>query len=308
MNEFTGIWLPAEILAISDLNLTESVLAAQVVMLSLSGECTAKNPYIAKQVKLTETSVSLNLGRLRDKGYIEIYDGKDEGNKRSMWPSLKLLSTLFKNINKGVDQLSAPSLKILKSLFKYFKDPLLKIETAYLKILKSLFKDFKELYIRNENKGESKEENKDESFIPAESEPDEKTKSVEAEPAGELPPPPVVPRPQIQEDFPSYGDGELQQQCLFHFGDNPGLYPLPMYAEFLKYWTKPQTPNGIEKWRLDRQWPLHTRLANWHTNYLKDLERQRNGTSKKHSNRTSSDFLARQRAAEPQSIDDYGNL
>ncbi|MFD2936285.1 hypothetical protein [Spirosoma flavum] len=303
MSEFTGIWLPAEILAIDKLNLTERVLAAQVVMLSRSGECTAQNEYIASQIQMTETCVSLKLKALKDKGWIEIDPGKDEGNKRRMYPSLKMLQTLFKNIKEGVSHLNPFSLKILKSLFKYFKEPTQDFERGYLKILKTLFKDFKESYIRNENKDESKEENKDESVLPVGTASEKNTDSVDEEnPKGSPPPPTPAP------EFPSYGDGELQQQCLFHFGDNPGLYPLAMYAGFLKYWTEPQPPDGKEKWRLDRGWPLQTRLANWHTNYLKDLERERNGTSKKHGNRTQTDFLTRQRAAEPQSIDDYGDL
>ncbi|MVM34263.1 hypothetical protein GO755_29805 [Spirosoma sp. HMF4905] len=303
MNEFTGIWLPAEILAISGLNLTEKVLAAQVVMLSRSGECSAKNPYISNQIKLSETSVSTNLNTLFSKGWIVIEDGKSEGNKRIMYPSLKILNTLFKNLKEGVSHLSPPSLKILKSLFKFFKEAIQDSERGYLRILKSLFKDFKELYIRNESKGESKDEIKDESFIPAESAPEENSNPLDENPSGQTPPPPTP-----SSEFPTAGDGELRQQCLEYYTDYPDKYPLVMYADFLKYWTRTQPPDGVEKWRLDRNWPLQTRLANWHINYLKDLERQRNGTSRKTNNRTTADFLDRQRAAEPQSIDDYGDL
>ena len=161
MSDFTGIWLTAEVLAIDDLNLTEKVLASQVLMLSRSGECTAQNPHLARQIGLTTTSISQTLKSLRLKGYICIEDGKEQGNKRQMYPSLKLLQTLCKNLTEGWSGVSQASVKILKSLYKILTEATQDSYTPYVKILHTLFKNFTELYIRNENKDESKIESKE---------------------------------------------------------------------------------------------------------------------------------------------------
>ncbi|WP_080057156.1 hypothetical protein [Spirosoma aerolatum] len=160
MNEFTGIWLPAEILAITDLNLTEKVLAAQVVMLSRVGVCRAQNDHLASQTRLTTTTVSQTLKHLKEKGYIIIEAGKEEGNKRIMYPSLKLLQTLCKNLTEGWQKSSKLTVKVLQSLYKILTDPLQDSYRPYVKILQTLFKDFTEPYIRTENKDENKGESK----------------------------------------------------------------------------------------------------------------------------------------------------
>ncbi|MGF7213877.1 putative transcriptional regulator [Spirosoma lacussanchae] len=204
MNEFTGIWIPAEILALDDLNLTEKVLASQVLMLSRTGECTAKNAHLSAQVGLTETSISLTLKSLKAKGYICIEDGKDKGNKRQMYPSLKILNTLCKNLKEGWDGVSPPSLKILKSLFKIFKEATQESYTPYLKILNTLFKNLKEPYIRNENKEESKIESKEEiECVPVSADaptlsPTDEAVDLEEKKESPQPPVPAAPLPPVE--------------------------------------------------------------------------------------------------------------
>jgi len=166
MNDFTGIWIPAEILAIQDMNLTEKILAAQVLMLSRSGECTAKNRYLSVMLGgLSETSISQTLQSLKKKEYVCIEDGKSIGNKRTMYPSLKLLQTLCKNLTEGPwkwEQLNPPSVKILKSLYKILTEATQESYTPYVRILQSLYKNLTEPIYKDQNKEESKEESKEE--------------------------------------------------------------------------------------------------------------------------------------------------
>ncbi|GAB4000777.1 hypothetical protein GCM10028807_54730 [Spirosoma daeguense] len=156
MADFSGIWLSKPVLELSDLNLTDKVVLCQVITLSRENECNATNKYLAGQIGTTVTSISLILKKLSQKDYIHIEDGKNEGNKRQIYPSLKSLNTLFKNLKEG----DAASLKIFNTLFKNFKEALIKFERPYLKILNTLFNNFKELIYRIENKRENKEESK----------------------------------------------------------------------------------------------------------------------------------------------------
>jgi len=162
MSEFTGIWLPAPILRIPGLNLTEKVLLAQVILLSRTGECTATNPTLADNLDTTETTISTTLSRLSKKEFVHIESGREQGNKRKIYPSLKSLMTLFKNLNEG-DRLS---LKVLKDMFNFLKEAIEDSSRPYLNILYTLFKNLKEapIYIRLESKEESKRESKAESF------------------------------------------------------------------------------------------------------------------------------------------------
>jgi len=129
MAEFTGIFLPAEILALEDLNLTEKVVLCQIIPLALERPCTAENKTIAKRLGISDTAVSLNIKSLDAKGYIDVDTKKNEGFKREVNLYFEN-DTLFKIINK-------PSLKILNS-------PIEKSYIAYLKNLKTLFKNIKE--------------------------------------------------------------------------------------------------------------------------------------------------------------------
>lgn len=174
MNDFTGIWVPAQFLALKDTKLLETCLLSHVTMLSRYGECTAKNPVIARQLGVTVTSVSTTLSALKKKGYLHIEEGVDLGNKRKVYPTLLTWTTLFKNFKEGMDSSTE---KVFKTLFKSFKEvfknlnevfkilnePVQNFERGYLKVLHSLFQNFKELIYRIENKGESKPENKPQS-------------------------------------------------------------------------------------------------------------------------------------------------
>jgi len=131
-----------------------------------------------------------------------------------------------------------------------------------------------------------------------------------SQPTGE-PPPPPSPAPS---ELPipvkkTYGNGELQRDCRNYYRDNRDDYPPSMYLAFLRYWTsiiRKGVPAeiGLERWQTQRTWILEDRLNNWHQRDLKDLENQRNGIP----TNTSAAFLARQRAAEPQTTEDYGDF
>jgi hypothetical protein len=190
MSDFTGIWLPESILSLKDLNLTERVLLAQVVLLSRSGECWATNDYLAGNMQVSKTTVSLSVKSLEIKEYLVVEDGNAIGNQRVIYPSLKTLKTLFKNLKEG----DRYSFKILKSLFKYLKEGLSKSERGYFKILKSLFKYLKELYIWLEIKLESnteiKPDIKPQDTLRENSRGAESGESITSDPEKEKTPPP----------------------------------------------------------------------------------------------------------------------
>jgi predicted transcriptional regulator len=258
MSEFTGIWLPAELLAVEELNLTEKVIAAQVLMLSRSGECTAKNEHLSSQLGLTKTTVSQTLKLLRLKGWIEIEDGKMAGNKRQMYPSLKFLQTLCKNLTEGWLKSNKLSVKILQILYKISTYPIQDSDRAYVKILQTLFKNLTELYIRTESKEESKDESKGEKEGEgAASTPPLPEIEVEAEKRGRAPtpssgPPPIPVTNPVEEppqdhrlkDSPYY----QHQAFIAALADTDyGIYDLDYYHEVIKNWADSGTGAKFRK-------------------------------------------------------------
>jgi DNA-binding MarR family transcriptional regulator len=152
MSGFTGIFIPQEILMIEELTLLEKVLLSQVIPLSASGECNASNGYLSKRIGVTETTISTSLKSLENKGYLQTFLNRKEGNKRKI-EIFYHGDTLFKIFKD-------PSESNLKTLFKNLKDPLKKSYIPYLNNLKTLFKNLNFIY-KEDSKEESKEESKD---------------------------------------------------------------------------------------------------------------------------------------------------
>jgi DNA-binding MarR family transcriptional regulator len=279
MSEFTGIWMAASVLAIKELTPTEKVVLCAVIPLALNEPCTARNRHFAEQLAISETSISLNLKSLDDKGYICIDPGTERGNKREIH-LYRSGDTLFKIVKE-------PSLTSLNTLFNFLKEPLKHSSRAFLTSLKSLFKHLKEPYIRIESIIESIEESKkeiddddhenarvtDNNLLPVDAEKkDPQTPSSAAPLSPELPPPKPLKR--------KFGDGELQELVREHVRGHPEEnLPVEMIIKFLEHWTgivqndEKESNNGKEDWRTQRKWDTSTRLAKWHLNYLKDQKR-----------------------------------
>lgn len=118
-------------------------------------------------------------------------------------------------------------------------------------------------------------------------------------PAPLSPPPKPIPIPAGK----TYGDGVLQAEVLAYYRNNPDQFPLSIYLPFLRWWTKKKQTGdialiGSEMWRTV-DWDIETRLDKWNTSQFD--KNQSNGN-------TTANFLAAQRAAEPQTIDDYGKF
>lgn len=72
MNDnFKGVWIPKDILAIKKLNLTQKLLLSIMVSLSQKdGNCKPSNGYLSMIVGISKTSISINLNTLCKLGYI----------------------------------------------------------------------------------------------------------------------------------------------------------------------------------------------------------------------------------------------
>ncbi|GAB2550076.1 hypothetical protein [Spirosoma aerophilum] len=134
----------------------------------------------------------------------------------------------------------------------------------------------------------------------------ENSTPVDAEKKDALTPQPPAPKPIPIPPGKIYGDGKLQANLIDFYRQYPDMFPLAIYLPFLRYWTATNQKGdvariGWERWRVLDTWDLEIRLNAWNERELKG--KPTNGNS-----RTSTDFLNRQRAAEPQTIDDYGDL
>lgn len=153
MSEFTGIWLPAEILSIKELNPTEKIVLGAIIPLAIGRPCTARNKHFSEKVSISETSISLNIKSLEEKGFLCVDPGTEKGNKREIHLFIKD-DSLFKIVKD-------PSLTSLNTLFNFIKEPLKDSSRPYLRKLKTLFKNVKEpIYIDIESKEENKIESK----------------------------------------------------------------------------------------------------------------------------------------------------
>jgi len=63
----------------------------------------------------------------------------------------------------------------------------------------------------------------------------------------------------------------LRQEMAAFYKEHPDKYPLPMYTEFLRYWSEPNS-KGVPRWYSEKNKPrgrffLPGRLATWGKNY-----------------------------------------
>lgn len=84
MSDFTGIWIPAEILTIEGLELADVFLLSQVKALDNGSGCTASNSYLGKGLKCTPNRVSDRIARLEKRGFLQSTINKESGNRRTI--------------------------------------------------------------------------------------------------------------------------------------------------------------------------------------------------------------------------------
>lgn len=73
--EFTGVWIPSEILEDKNLTLKEKTFLAGLKYLYTGRECTATNAEMSKFFNLSERTVSKIIASLDKKGYLIVsYD------------------------------------------------------------------------------------------------------------------------------------------------------------------------------------------------------------------------------------------
>jgi hypothetical protein len=121
--QFTGVFIPVEILDDDRLCPTDKILLAEVdAMRGEDGEgCFASNAHLGKHVRMSAGGVAAALGRLRNYGYI--YTAKFDGRRRWLkvkWPGLlskQIESSLLKEstadhqINRPINRRVNPRLK-----------------------------------------------------------------------------------------------------------------------------------------------------------------------------------------------------
>lgn len=76
--EFTGLWVPIDILQNEELTSTEKLVLAVIYGLAKDGLCTASNDYIADTVGTGTRNLQKVLSRLINCGYIKIKLFRDE--------------------------------------------------------------------------------------------------------------------------------------------------------------------------------------------------------------------------------------
>lgn len=76
--EFTGLWVPIDILQNEKLTSTEKLVLAVIYGLSKDGRCTASNQYIAETVGSGFDHVKKIIPKLAKDGYIHVKNFRDD--------------------------------------------------------------------------------------------------------------------------------------------------------------------------------------------------------------------------------------
>ncbi|MCG9971170.1 helix-turn-helix domain-containing protein [Christiangramia crocea] len=91
--DFTGIWVPVEVLELKCVSGNELLLLSYIIGLSNNNRgCYATNKHLAERLGLSRGRISEMISSLFNKGLITYKIYKSEGNKRSIFPNLETLS------------------------------------------------------------------------------------------------------------------------------------------------------------------------------------------------------------------------
>lgn len=90
--EYTGVWIPKEVLNNGIKNGNERILLAMIISLSNKEPCSASNFYFSELLGLSKGQISRLVSHLEEQGYIKTYVNALFGNKRTI--------TINKDVNR----------------------------------------------------------------------------------------------------------------------------------------------------------------------------------------------------------------
>jgi DNA-binding MarR family transcriptional regulator len=93
---FTGIWIPVEILAVDEFSPAEQILLAQIKALSKDRECEATNEELAAWTRLSPNYISATLAKLKKAGYLSVEVNQRWERKRRI-SYTEILYSLLRN-------------------------------------------------------------------------------------------------------------------------------------------------------------------------------------------------------------------
>lgn len=170
MDNFSGIWVSAELLEIEELTLSEKIMTAYIIGLSQKeGFCMARNRHLADHLGITERSVTNLIASLTSKQYISTETVEDN---RVLFASEKLFRAVFLWGDQDVTCIRVPNLAAKKMLATMLLNFRKGVETSSMGGRNIFYGGWKHLlpwvetsstppiYIRTENK----EQNKNKSF------------------------------------------------------------------------------------------------------------------------------------------------
>jgi biotin operon repressor len=96
--DFKGVWIPKEIYLNDDLNWTDKILFIEIDSLDNNHGCFASNAYFAKFLRVSETTISTSISKLKALGLI--YQESFNGRERVLHSNLK--PTKIKKIHEPV--------------------------------------------------------------------------------------------------------------------------------------------------------------------------------------------------------------
>lgn len=87
--EFTGIWVPVEVLELDSVTGNEMILLSYIIGLSNNERgCYATNKHLGERLGLSKGRISEMVSSLFNKGLIEYKVYQDKGNERAIFPNL----------------------------------------------------------------------------------------------------------------------------------------------------------------------------------------------------------------------------
>jgi DNA-binding transcriptional regulator GbsR (MarR family) len=106
-NQYTGVWIPKEVLKIGIKNGNERILFSMILMLSKNSSCTASNGYLSERLQLSKGQISRLISELQNKNLVNIFVDRSNGNKRKITIN-KEYTKLCANLNIGIEDKSIP--------------------------------------------------------------------------------------------------------------------------------------------------------------------------------------------------------
>ena len=100
MKEFTGIWIPDEVLVDKNLNDKEKTIFSMILSLSKENDCIMSNSYISKLLNICNVQASRIINSLKKKGYINVQIIRKENLKEIAYRKIAPINRKEKNKHK----------------------------------------------------------------------------------------------------------------------------------------------------------------------------------------------------------------